>query len=75
MRIGNRWLVIGVLTLTASLAQADSSCDTSDECAAKVCELDAAIETARKEGSMRKLATLKDLRTEALRCSKKTKAE
>jgi hypothetical protein len=75
MRIGYGWLVVVAFALSGSLTQAESSCDAADECTAKVCELDAAIEAARKEGSMRKLATLKDLRTEALRCSKKAKTE
>jgi hypothetical protein len=75
MRTGNRWLAVGLFVLVAGLAQAESSCDAGDECSVRVCELNAAIEAARKEGSMRKVATLKDLRVEALRCAKKTKSE
>ena len=49
--------------------------EEADKCVAKVTEIDAAIEEARKEGSMRKVATLKHLRVEALRCANKGKAE
>ena len=61
-----------VITAFAGPAQAT---DDADKCAAKLEEIDAAIQEARKEGSMRKVATLKDLRAEASRCANKKKVE
>jgi hypothetical protein len=55
--------------LLASGVQAENSCEKLSPCAAKQCELDAQIEAARKEGSMRKVAMLKDMRSEAARCN------
>jgi hypothetical protein len=54
---------------------ADGECGKLAGCAAKQCDLDSQIETARKEGSMRKLATLKDLRKELSRCNDKLDEE
>ena len=70
MRI-QQWLAASMLASMFLHVQAEGTCDAADKCAAKVCEIDAAIEIARKEGSMRKVATLKDLRVEALRCANK----
>jgi len=47
----------------------------ADKCAAKLEEIDTAIQEARKEGSMRKVSTLKDLRAEVSRCANKKKTE
>lgn len=46
-----------------------ADCSKLSGCSAKQCELDAQIELARKEASMRKLATLKELRSESARCT------
>jgi hypothetical protein len=74
MRNKQKWLAASLLTcLAVSFVHADESSDSADKCAAKLNEIDAAIEAARKEGSMRKVATLKDLRVEALRCANKAK--
>jgi hypothetical protein len=74
MRGKQKWLTVSLLTcLIVGFAHADESSDSTDKCAVKLSEIDAAIEEARKEGSMRKVATLKDLRVEALRCANKTK--
>lgn len=70
MRI-QHWLAASMLASMLMNAQADSTAD--DKCAARLTEIDAAIEAARKEGSMRKVSTLKDLRAEALRCANKNK--
>jgi hypothetical protein len=73
MRNKQKWLAAAVLaSFAVGMAHAD---DNAEKCAAKLTEIDAAIEEARKEGSMRKVATLKDLRVEALRCANKNKAE
>ena len=73
MRNKQQWLAIAVLaSFAVNLVHAE---DAAEKCTAKVTEIDAAIEEARKEGSMRKVATLKDLRVEALRCANKNKAE
>lgn len=71
-----KWLAAAALTCLFATAHAESSCEAmTDQCAAKLCEIDAALETARKEGRMRKVATLKDLRVDALRCSSKPKSD
>jgi hypothetical protein len=75
MRNKQQRFVASLLTMTffgLGLAHAG---DSADKCAVKLTEIDAAIEEARKEGSMRKVATLKDLRVEALRCANKAKSE
>ena len=75
MRI-QQWLAASMLASMLLNANANGTCgDATDECAAKVCEIDAAIDAARKEGSMRKVATLKDLRAEALRCANRNKTQ
>lgn len=71
MRI-QHWLAASMLASMLMNAHADSESNT---CTARLAEIDAAIEAARKEGSMRKVATLKDLRTEALRCANKSKPD
>jgi hypothetical protein len=71
-----QWLAASLLACWAvGVAHADEGSDGAEKCAAKLSEIDVAIEEARKAGSMRKVATLKDLRVEALRCTNKTKAE
>jgi hypothetical protein len=74
MRNKQKWFATPLLVLfSVGLAHADDSNDSAEKCAVKLTEIDAAIEEARKEGSMRKVATLKDLRVEALRCANKAK--
>lgn len=71
-----RWWIAAALAIVLSGVMPANADDSSkDKCSAKLEEIDAAIELARKEGSMRKVATLKDLRVEALRCSNKTKPD
>jgi hypothetical protein len=70
-----QWLRVSVAVLAFVAAPAFAGDSDKDKCAVRVSEIDAAIEEARKEGSMRKVATLKDLRVEALRCENKNKAE
>ena len=77
MRNKQQWFAIASMTLLAMSfswgARGDDASDSAEKCAVKLSEIDAAIEEARKEGSMRKVATLKDLRVEALRCANRTK--
>ena len=74
MRNQQQWLAVSLLTCMMS-ATAPALAEDADKCSARLVEIDAAIEEARKEGSMRKVATLKDLRAEALRCANKAKAD
>ena len=73
MKKQQQWLNVSVAVLSFVTAPVFAGDNENDKCAMKVSEIDAAIEVARKEGSMRKVATLKDLRVEALRCENKTK--
>lgn len=59
------------LLCTVTAAHADTDCSKLSGCPAKQCELEMQIDRARKEGSMRKLATLKELRSEFARCTDK----
>ena len=68
-----QWLRVSVAVLALVAAPAFAGDNDKDKCAVKVSEIDAAIEEARKEGSMRKVATLKDLRAEAVRCENRNK--
>ena len=70
MRTLARWLVpaLFVLTSAATVSAADSDCSALKGCEAKQCEIQVLIERARKEGNMRRLSTLKDLRSEQGRC-------
>jgi hypothetical protein len=73
MKKQQQWLAASLAALAIGSATPAVAGEDSDKCATKVSEIDAAIEEARKEGSMRKVATLKDLRVEALRCANKGK--
>jgi hypothetical protein len=76
MKKQQKWLAAFMATLAiGSTTLAKAGDVEADKCAAKLNEIDVAIDEARKEGSMRKVATLKDLRVEALRCVNKAKAE
>ena len=76
MKKQQQWLPAFLAVLAIGSATPAMAGDgETDKCAAKLNEIDVAIEEARKEGSMRKVATLKDLRVEALRCANKGKAE
>ena len=58
-----------------ALAEPARAENDPDKCIARLEEIDVAIQEARKEGSMRKVATLKDLRAEVSRCASKKKTE
>lgn len=75
MKKQQQWLAAFSATLAIFSTTPAAAGDDAEKCAAKLTEIDVAIEEARKEGSMRKVATLKDLRVEALRCANKAKAE
>jgi hypothetical protein len=76
MKKQQQWLAASLVALAIGSATLATAGDIeAEKCAAKLNEIDVAIEEARKEGSMRKVATLKDLRVEALRCANKAKAE
>jgi hypothetical protein len=75
MRTQQKWITASLLAcLLAGVAHSERNGAEADICSTKLSEIDAAIEAARKEGSMRKVATLKDLRIEALRCAKKSES-
>jgi hypothetical protein len=75
MRNKQKWFAAPLLMLlSVGSVHAGDGSDSAEKCAVKLNEIDAAIEEARKEGSMRKVATLKDLRVEALRCANKAKS-
>ena len=67
MRVQAKWWMVPAIAWFAVSAQA-ADCSTLSGCSVKQCEIENLIEQARKEGNMRRLSTLKDLRTEALRC-------
>jgi hypothetical protein len=74
MRTQQKCLAAALLTcFLTGVAHSEPTDSDADKCSTKLTEIDAAIEAARKEGSMRKVATLKDLRVEVLRCVNKTK--
>ena len=75
MKKQQQWLVTAFVAISICTTPALANESDADKCATKVSEIDAAIGAARKEGRMRKIATLKDLRVEALRCEKKHKTE
>jgi hypothetical protein len=75
VRVKTGWMAIATLMCAfAGIAQA-ADCATHTGCALKVCEVENLMEQARKEGNMRRLATLADIRVEALRCDTKKKGE
>lgn len=76
MKKQQQWLAASLVALAIGHSAPAMAGDAdADKCTAKLNEIDVAIEEARKEGSMRKVAALKDLRVETLRCANKGKAE